>query len=128
MSAARPLVLAAAVVVVDTATKLLLTTPPRLHHDRPLWVALAAAPALLVAARVAWRNPHLLLPLTLVVAGGLCNLAWIVLVDGGPDPFIAIRGDTFVAFNLADVSIATGVLWAAFVAIGAPLRRSLASG
>jgi lipoprotein signal peptidase len=126
MSAARPLVLAAAVVAVDTATKLLLTTPPQLHHDRPLWVGLVALPALVISARVARRNPHLLLPLTLVVAGGLCNLAWILLADGGPDPFIAIRGDTFIAFNLGDVAIASGTLWAAGVSVSRTARRALA--
>lgn len=123
---ARPLALIAAVAVADTATKVWLTTPTWLHHDRPVWVALTAVPVLLLAARTAWRHPHLLLPLTLVVTGGVCNLAWILFADGGPDPFVAIRGDSFIAFNLADVAIAAGILWAVAVAVGATARRRLA--
>jgi lipoprotein signal peptidase len=78
------------------------------------------------AARVGRRNPALTMPLTLVFAGGLCNLAWILLADGGPDPFIAIRGETFVAFNLADVAIAAGTLWVAAVAVRMTARRRFA--
>jgi hypothetical protein len=97
---------------IDLLVKLVLPTAPVFFHRRSgEWMILSAV--VLVFALLLTRLPSRLLAGSagLLAGGVLGNLASARLHSGlVPNPFVVVRGDLEIAFNLADLFVVAGIV------------------
>lgn len=113
VGAARRLLLAVALVVaaVDLVDKLVAPTLPEAFHPRPPSVALVMAVATVLGLVTFPRTGSRAIAVAggLMVGGGIANTASLLAWGAGiPNPLLSQRYD--VAFNLADLAVASGFL------------------
>lgn len=108
MTAARTFWLIVGLVLLDAATKLVLPSgePWMQHHRSGEWKALTLV-WVLVPAYVCVRVPFLRFTAALLLAGIVGNWLSAVVVGYVPDPLLWTHGDSYTAFNMADVMLLT---------------------
>ncbi len=109
---------------IDLLVKSMLPTAPLFFHRRSAeWMILSAV--VLVVALLLTRLPSRLLAASagLLAAGVLGNLVSARLHRGlVPNPFVIVRGDLELAFNLADLFVLGGIVLLAVAALRLAVR------
>lgn len=101
------------VVVADLATKRMEHYDIGNHNRNiPWWIFIALIPLMYAA----YRKPKYRLPVAVCITGGIMN--YLDALDGVViNPFIGIVQTKGAAFNMADIAILTGFIWAVVLAI-----------
>lgn len=110
--AAIVLAVALPLAAADLVWKGLATTPSWAYHTRsPAWLVLSAS-LVLLAVGLAWIRLAALPLFAGVMAGGVLGNALSASWNGlrVPNPIVASAGEAVIAFNLADVFTAVGIL------------------
>jgi hypothetical protein len=109
--------IAAIVLVTDLATKALIDTPFwGIHHRTLRWEEMSLIP--ITACIVLMLLPRIWWAAGIIMGGLLGNVLDVVASGGGGhNPFVVGWGDTQMGYNVADLSLVSGVLLGVLVGL-----------